>query len=282
MINDCRGADDEDEEIGFDVDPSFEEVPSGWLERCRWDVSCFGRWTRREDILVLEARAWMICVERLCKHINGTKRRRPVLGDNVALVLTQCRWRSRLFARFVVLRRAAAYILARDMVVVSRWIMSEMNTNDAPSRLHGQKQQQEQDAPHSEQAQSEACLAQACVNSAANETYQSTRSMSRHSSEQAALPYPAVGSRHDDLTGCRQARSGADLEGQADDAGHGGTLEAKPYTSLCVGKGHAPDTGAGGTRHVAVLVEAHSQPSRPNWTAARYLKISSSWKQERG
>ena len=25
-------------------------------------------------------------------------------------------------------------------------------------------------------------------------------------------------------------------------------------------------------RRIAVLVEAHSQPSRPNWTAARYLK----------
>ena len=99
----------------------------------------------------------MKCVERLCKNIYGTKRRQPVLGDNVALVLTQCRWRSRLFARFVILRRAAAYILARDMVVVSRWIMSEMNTSDAPSWLHGLKQHQEQDAPpNSEQAQSEA------------------------------------------------------------------------------------------------------------------------------
>ena len=44
---DCRGADDEDEEIGFNVDPSFEEVPSGWLERCRWNVSGFGRWITR-------------------------------------------------------------------------------------------------------------------------------------------------------------------------------------------------------------------------------------------
>ena len=31
--------DGEVEEIGFNVDPSFEEVPSGWLERCRWNVS---------------------------------------------------------------------------------------------------------------------------------------------------------------------------------------------------------------------------------------------------
>ena len=120
-----EGADDEDEEICFNVDLSFEEVPSGWLERCRWNVSRFGRWTSREDILVLEARAW--------------------------------------------------------------------------------KQQQEQDAPPiNEQAQSEACLARACVNSAPSETYQSTRSMSRHSSEQAALPYRADDSRYNDLTGYRQ------------------------------------------------------------------------------
>ena len=56
---------DEDEETGFNNDPSFEEVPSGWLEPCRWNVSGFGRWSRRENILVLEARAWMKCVERL-------------------------------------------------------------------------------------------------------------------------------------------------------------------------------------------------------------------------
>ena len=45
-----EGTDDEDEETGLNVDPSFEEVPSGWLERCRWNVSGFGRWTRREDV----------------------------------------------------------------------------------------------------------------------------------------------------------------------------------------------------------------------------------------
>ena len=108
-----EGADDEDEETGFNIDPSFEEVPSGWLEPCRWNVSGFGRWTRRENILVLEAKGWMKCVERFCKGIYGTKCRQLILGDNMALVLTQCRWRSRLFALIVVLRRAAAYIRTR-------------------------------------------------------------------------------------------------------------------------------------------------------------------------
>ena len=36
-------ADDEDEEIGFHVGPSFVEVSHVWLDRCRWSVSGFGR-----------------------------------------------------------------------------------------------------------------------------------------------------------------------------------------------------------------------------------------------
>ena len=48
-----EGADDEDEEIGFHIDPSFVEVSPVWLDRCRWSVSGFGRCARRENILVL-------------------------------------------------------------------------------------------------------------------------------------------------------------------------------------------------------------------------------------
>ena len=78
----------------------------------------------------------------------------------MALVLTQCRWRSRLFALIVILRSTAVYTLARDMVIVSRWIMSEMNTSDAPSRLQEQHQPQDQVMyATDEQAQSGACIA---------------------------------------------------------------------------------------------------------------------------
>ena len=71
-------ADDTDEETDFHFDPSFEEVPFEWLELCRWNVSGCGRWTRRENILVLEARAWMKCVQRLCKGVHGTTCRQLV------------------------------------------------------------------------------------------------------------------------------------------------------------------------------------------------------------
>ena len=49
--------------------------------------------------------------------------------------------------------------------------------------------------------------------------------MSRHTLEQAALPYRADDSRHNGFTGYRQALSEADLDDLADDAGHGGTLK---------------------------------------------------------
>ena len=62
-----EGADDTDEGTCCHLDPSFEKVPFEWLERCWWNVSGCGRWNRREDIIILEARAWMNCVDCLCK-----------------------------------------------------------------------------------------------------------------------------------------------------------------------------------------------------------------------
>ena len=82
------GADDDDEETGFHIDTSFVEVSPVWLDRCRWSGSGFGRWARRENILILDARAWLKCVERPCKGVYGTGCRQLVLGDNMVLVLT--------------------------------------------------------------------------------------------------------------------------------------------------------------------------------------------------
>ena len=82
------GAEDTHDRTCFHLDPSFEEVPFEWLERCRWNVSGCGRMNKCENIIILEARAWMKCVERLCKGVYGTRCRQLVLGDNMALVLT--------------------------------------------------------------------------------------------------------------------------------------------------------------------------------------------------
>ena len=38
-----EGADDEDEETGFHIDPSFVEVSTVWPDGCRFSVSGFGK-----------------------------------------------------------------------------------------------------------------------------------------------------------------------------------------------------------------------------------------------
>ena len=61
------------------------EIPSGWLERCRWNVSCLvvGPGVKISSFCKQERgrNVWSAC-------IYGTKCRQLVLGDNMALVLT--------------------------------------------------------------------------------------------------------------------------------------------------------------------------------------------------
>ena len=145
----------------------FEEVPTGWLETCRWNVSGVGRWTRRENILVLEARAWM-------KWSAYVKVSTEQNAANSFLVTTWLWCGLSVVGDRVSLHSSSSFaaqlptILARDMVIVSRWIIS-----DAPSRLQEQHQPQVQVVhPTDEPAQSGACLARACEYSASNGTNQ--------------------------------------------------------------------------------------------------------------
>ena len=202
------------------------EVPSVWLDRCRWSVTSFGRWAKKENILVLEARAWLNCVERLCKSVHGTKCRQLVLGrqhlpglDTVPTTNT----------------------LARDMVMVSRWIMSEMNTSDAPSKLQKQQEQQQQSAnPINVQTQSGACLPMPVPRVLRMKRTRVLTTMSGQNSKQSALTHSrddfcwneTVDSRSDNCTGCGDALSKALFGSQADDADHGGMVEMEPNTSL--------------------------------------------------
>ena len=170
----------------------------------------------------------MKCVERLCKGIYGTKCRQLV-GDNMCLVLTQCRWRSRLFALIVILRRAAAYILAGDMVIVSRWIMSARATHPADYRnsiSHGDQ------VMHAtgEQAHSGACLARACGCDASNQTKQRACSMSKRNTLPPAVPYSTSGHQDDGHAEGKQALSETSLDCKE-------ALGTKPCTSGFFGKG---------------------------------------------
>ena len=87
-----------------------------------------------EHITLMEAssRVWSLC------HLSRSRANFGLtfllLGDNVGVVAAGSNGRARYFALLKHIRRAAAFLLASDIVVSDRWIESSRNAADAPSR----------------------------------------------------------------------------------------------------------------------------------------------------
>lgn len=133
----CRPAStaaDEAEVRDWAVDRQFLEVDAAGLKDSLWSTVRQGLVHHAEDIMVLEARAAVKGMERLACGASGSRTRQLFLLDSMSLVLCLCRGRSRSFSALVQLRRFFSYALARDILPSFRWIPSELNSSDAPSR----------------------------------------------------------------------------------------------------------------------------------------------------
>jgi len=115
-------------------------VPAAGLRESLWRTVRCGRWHHSENILVLEARACEKAIQRLACGVFGLNIRQLVLLDNMSLVLSLSRGRSRSFGLLVVMRRIYSYCLARGIRLYVRWIPSELNSSDEPSRATAEKQ----------------------------------------------------------------------------------------------------------------------------------------------
>ena len=123
-------------ELGWEVDSSFEEVPARFLGRSFWTPRFWGKWKHAEPIGVLEARTVLKCIKRLALTRFGHDLRHLHLCDNLGVVLCFERSRSKSFKLLRILREFSAYCLARNIHVAVRWIPSELNISDEPSRIH--------------------------------------------------------------------------------------------------------------------------------------------------
>ena len=94
----------------------------------------WGKWKYAEQILVLEARVLVMSLRRIALTRFGHDIRQLLLCDNMSVVLAFCRSRSSCFALLVQIRIFSAYCLARGIYVSVRWIPSELNVSDRPSR----------------------------------------------------------------------------------------------------------------------------------------------------
>ena len=93
-------------------------------------------WARKdEDIFVYEARALVRAVEVLCAELKLTGCRVLCLVDNMSVALCFSRRRSKEYVVISLIRRLVAIGLTRNIKIHVRWIPSELNSSDAPSRI---------------------------------------------------------------------------------------------------------------------------------------------------
>ena len=112
-------------------------MPLEVVETCGWVDVASGRWRHQnENVIVLESRAPTRGVEILASTQQLFQKRCVALVDNLAAALSSERRRSRNFLVLTCIRKLAGLCLALDLAVTVRWISSEINISDRPSRIH--------------------------------------------------------------------------------------------------------------------------------------------------
>ena len=124
-------------ESGWEVDEGFAEVPAAGLRRPLWSPKIWGKWSYPDNILLLEAKTVLKGIKRILLTRFGHDMRQLVLCDNMSVVLSIERCRARNYRLLVVIRKIAAFCFARNVHLAIRWIPSELNVSDEPSRIDG-------------------------------------------------------------------------------------------------------------------------------------------------
>ena len=119
---------------GWSLDNDFPEVPARLLRKELWQPRLWGKWQFDEKIINLEARAAVKALKRVALSRFGSHVRQLFLLDNLSLVLALERCRSRQLDLLKIVRIFCSYCICRGIQPSFRWIPSELNNSDEPSR----------------------------------------------------------------------------------------------------------------------------------------------------
>ena len=126
-----------DELDEYIADDDFPEIPDSLMEPSEWRTVKMGKWEHtKEHITLKEARALLIAVRRFSRSSSQRNKRHLCLLDNLALCFAVAKGRAHSFDLLRVLQRISAICLACGIVLRTRWVRSEVNVADAPSRGH--------------------------------------------------------------------------------------------------------------------------------------------------
>ena len=128
-------ADDDDNLDQYIENDDFPEIPDKLLEPSKWNTVKLGKWRDCSDhITIKEARALLLAVRRLSRSKHNRHKRHLVLLDNLSLCFAVAKGRAHSFDLLRVLQKISAVCLATGLVLRTRWIRSEINVADGPSR----------------------------------------------------------------------------------------------------------------------------------------------------
>ena len=128
------------EASGWEISDDFVEIPGRLLAKPLWEPKLWGRWGYEAGILELEGRALVKSLRRIALSPYGTDIRQLLLVDNMSVALAFDRFRSRNYRLLKQIRKFSSYLLSRNIATTVRWIPSELNSSDEPSRFFSQEE----------------------------------------------------------------------------------------------------------------------------------------------
>lgn len=112
---------------------SFVGVGFGIVSR-PWDLVGRCKWKQRESMPVLEARSSLFAVKHALRRISSQRKRHIILTDSMTAALAFTKGRAKGQKLRNIVQKVASLSLATGSTFFPRWIPSEWNPADGPSR----------------------------------------------------------------------------------------------------------------------------------------------------
>ena len=118
----------------FEHNSCFPEVPPKLLNPSSWRTVLMGKWKGEESITIKEGRALVLCLRRLARSSHSRGKKHVILVDNLALSMAISKGRAKSFPLLRITQQVAALTLVGNFGIRLRWVPSELNVADGPSR----------------------------------------------------------------------------------------------------------------------------------------------------
>ena len=125
----------DDDVNSYTKNENFPEILKSLFNPADWKTVSMGTWNNSDEhITFKKARALLLVTRRLSRAQHHRNKRHLVLLDNLALCFAVAKGRSAKFDLLRILQRIGSISLVCGLSIRPRWIPSEFNVSDGPSR----------------------------------------------------------------------------------------------------------------------------------------------------